>query len=146
MQVDWTCFCCWDDLSYGLNTLGPLCLWQCYFILPPEFLQLCFDHQLVCDLHIWHWLRIASDRFKLASSTVLSWYHHQPESHQQSFTKSWMYVQRPGPIDRTPETPGSGKNHSLNYLRLNWPQSVKYSSYFLYWTNDWLLGNVFVWS
>ena len=24
-----TCFCCWDDLSYGLNTLGPLCLWQC---------------------------------------------------------------------------------------------------------------------
>ena len=25
-----TCFCCWDDLSYGLNTLGPLCLWQCF--------------------------------------------------------------------------------------------------------------------
>ena len=24
-----TCFCCLDDLSYGLNTLGPLCLWQC---------------------------------------------------------------------------------------------------------------------
>ena len=21
-----------DDLSYGLNTLGPLCLWQCLFI------------------------------------------------------------------------------------------------------------------
>ena len=20
-----------DDLSYGLNTLGPLCLWQCFF-------------------------------------------------------------------------------------------------------------------
>ena len=20
-----------DDLSYGLNTLGPLCLWQCYY-------------------------------------------------------------------------------------------------------------------
>ena len=63
-----TCFCCWDDLSYGLNTLGPLCLWQClqnsrsgisyfripvflviriFFILPPEFLQFCFEHQLV---------------------------------------------------------------------------------------------------
>ena len=27
-----TCFCCWDDLSYGLNTLGPLCLWQCFFL------------------------------------------------------------------------------------------------------------------
>ena len=27
-----TCFCCWDDLSYGLNTLGPLCLWQCFWI------------------------------------------------------------------------------------------------------------------
>ena len=25
-----TCFCCLDDLSYGLNTLGPLCLWQCF--------------------------------------------------------------------------------------------------------------------
>ena len=107
-----TCICCLDDLSYGLNTLGPLCLWQCfskfvvrrmhrhlhddikireqveptlltssalfdlkinldyyfyktreviflifvspyfwsselYFILPPEFLQFCFDHHLV---------------------------------------------------------------------------------------------------
>ena len=21
-----------DDLSYGLNTLGPLCLWQCLFL------------------------------------------------------------------------------------------------------------------
>ena len=30
-----TCFCCWDDLSYGLNTLGPLCLWQC-FLHPPQ--------------------------------------------------------------------------------------------------------------
>ena len=23
-NVDLTCFCCWDDLRYGLNTLGPL--------------------------------------------------------------------------------------------------------------------------
>ena len=49
----------------------------------------------------------------MASSIVLSWYHHQPESHQQSFTK-FLYVhtdiERPGPIDWTPETPGSGKN------------------------------------
>ena len=21
-----------DDLSYGLNTLGPLCLWQCFYL------------------------------------------------------------------------------------------------------------------
>ena len=21
-----------DDLSYGLNTLGPLCLWQCFIV------------------------------------------------------------------------------------------------------------------
>ena len=27
-----TCFCCWDDLSHGLNTLGPLCLWQCFLL------------------------------------------------------------------------------------------------------------------
>ena len=26
-----------DDLSYGLNTLGPLCLWQCYFDQPFPF-------------------------------------------------------------------------------------------------------------
>ena len=25
-------FCCWGDLSYGPNTLGPLCLWQCLII------------------------------------------------------------------------------------------------------------------
>ena len=23
-----------DDLSYGLNTLGPLCLWQCFKLIP----------------------------------------------------------------------------------------------------------------
>ena len=27
-----TCFSCWDDLSYGLDTLGPLCLWQCLIL------------------------------------------------------------------------------------------------------------------
>ena len=26
-----------DDLSYGLNTLGPLCLWQCFFKLNVMF-------------------------------------------------------------------------------------------------------------
>ena len=31
-----TCFCCWDDLSYGLNTLGPLCLWQCLWLCHTE--------------------------------------------------------------------------------------------------------------
>ena len=40
---------------------------------------------------------------------ALSWYHHQPESHQQSFT-NLLDIERQGPIDRTPETPGSGKN------------------------------------
>merc|ERR1712015_257980 len=41
---------------------------------------------------------------------VLSWYHHQPESHQQSLNqRSWTDIETPGPIDRTPETPGSGK-------------------------------------
>ena len=28
-----------DDLSYGLNTLGPLCLWQCF--IAGQFLSLC---------------------------------------------------------------------------------------------------------
>ena len=47
----------------------------------------------------------------MAPSIVLSWYHHQPESHQQSLNQSLgcMYIETPGPIDRTPETPGSGK-------------------------------------
>ena len=41
---------------------------------------------------------------------ALGWYQHQPESHQQSFNqRCWRYIERPGPIDRTPETPGSGK-------------------------------------
>ena len=37
---------------------------------------------------------------------VLSWYHH-PEPHQQSLKK---VCNRPGSIDRTAGTPGSGKN------------------------------------
>ena len=35
-----------DDLSYGLNTLGPLCLWQClysYFILNKNIFFLASD-------------------------------------------------------------------------------------------------------
>ena len=45
----------------------------------------------------------------MASSIVLSWYHHRPESHQQRFKKV-LELETPGPIDRTPETPGSGIN------------------------------------
>ena len=42
---------------------------------------------------------------------VLTWYLHQPESHQLSF-KSISSVTT-GPIDRTPGTPGSDKNWIL---------------------------------
>ena len=75
---------------------------------------------------------------------VLSWYHHQSESHQQSFTKL-PYVgrerQTPGPIDRTPETPGSGKNkqkffHSYirydTYIYDDWSvDTIQYDTYIL---------------
>ena len=40
---------------------------------------------------------------------VLTWYLHQPESHQLSF-KNVSYLHTSGPIDRTPGTPGSDKN------------------------------------
>ena len=40
-----TCFCCWDYLSYGLNTLGQLCLWQC----------LIFRHRLASSLVCSDW-------------------------------------------------------------------------------------------
>ena len=40
-----TCFCCLDDLSYGLNTLGPLCLWQC-------FLNFLINDQLTTEIVI----------------------------------------------------------------------------------------------
>ena len=43
--VNSTCFCCWDDLSYGLNTLGQLCLWQC----------LIFRHRLASSLVCSDW-------------------------------------------------------------------------------------------
>ena len=49
-------------------------------------------------------------------------YHHQPESYRQSFKKGlggreW---QTPRPIDRTPETPGSGKNKiPETFLQMN---------------------------
>ena len=42
---------------------------------------------------------------------VLSWYHHQPgQSHISKVSKRCCReLERPGPIDRTPETLGSGK-------------------------------------
>ena len=43
---------------------------------------------------------------------TLSWYHHQPESHQQNFEELSLrgeFIERLGFIDRTPGTPGSGK-------------------------------------
>ena len=36
-----------DDLSYGLNTLGPLCLWQCFAHLQLSFQ--CFSGKLKKD-------------------------------------------------------------------------------------------------
>ena len=43
---------------------------------------------------------------------VLSWYQHQPESHQLSFQKGVSLTQwvTSAPIDRTPGVPGSDKN------------------------------------
>ena len=54
---------------------------------------------------------------------VLSWYIHQPESHQFSLQKLSQF-QRTGPIDRTPGTPGSDKNTLYHY------QLVRQSQYF----------------
>ena len=52
---------------------------------------------------------------------VLSWYHHQPESHQQSFNRrSCTELERPRPIDRTPGTPGSGKKSFLQCVQEMW--------------------------
>ena len=47
---------------------------------------------------------------------VLSWYHHQPGSHQADVIskvskRSVSGLERPVPIDRSPGTPGSGKNY-----------------------------------
>ena len=55
---------------------------------------------------------------------VLSWYLHQPESHQLSFTKV-SDRRTTGPIDRTPGTPGSDKKYnesgiSIDELRGKW--------------------------
>ena len=45
---------------------------------------------------------------------VLSWYHHQPESHQQSFKNVSSCRQRSGHIDHTPDLPGSGTKVPLS--------------------------------
>ena len=54
-------------------------------------------------MHIQYPLRIARDCFILASSIVLSWYLHQPESHQQSFNQRSL-IQR----HRDPQTGPQG--------------------------------------
>ena len=36
MKVTSNYFCHKNDLSYKLNTLGPLCLWQCFQVLPEK--------------------------------------------------------------------------------------------------------------
>ena len=45
---------------------------------------------------------------------VLSWYLHQPESHQLSLQKVTQ-LERTGPIDRTPGTPGSDKKGAWDW-------------------------------
>ena len=68
---------------YKLNTLGPLCLWQCLQIGST------FGHQVTSQL-------------------TLSLYLRQPESHQLSLN-NLSQLERTGPIDRTPGTPWSDK-------------------------------------
>ena len=49
----------------------------------------------------------------MALSVSMSWYLHQPESHQLSLNKvshSLTHSQTSGPKDRTPGLPGSDKN------------------------------------
>ena len=43
---------------------------------------------------------------------ALNWYLHQPESHQLSLNKplEWTRLETPGPIDQTPDSPGSDKD------------------------------------
>ena len=46
-NIDSTCFSCWDDLSYGLNTLGPL---RCnVYITMLKTLFLSWDGK-ICDV------------------------------------------------------------------------------------------------
>ena len=49
----------WDDLSYGLNTLGPLCLWQCLYL--ENCVSLCWDTLANGDLNVTRLVLLALD-------------------------------------------------------------------------------------
>ena len=68
-------------------------------------------HQ-VGPLELLHCLELSCWHYQL----VLSWYLHQPESHQLSFTNLLdgpTYWRTSGPKDRTPGLPGSNRNVRL---------------------------------
>ena len=71
-------------------------------------------HQLV-SLALPHCLGMPYWHYQL----VLSLYLHQPESHQFSLQKGVgvTQLQRTGPIDRTPGTPGSDKKINLSLAK-----------------------------
>ena len=70
-------------------------------------------HQVV-SLALPHCLGVPYWHYQL----VLSWYIHQPESHQLSLKKGLSVTDRQtsGPKDRTPETLGSDKNEQYDTI------------------------------
>ena len=78
---------------------------------------------------------------------VLSWYLHQPESHQLSLQKvleSLSQWETSGPIDRTPGTPGSDKKRASVK---HYPQTTTLStaSYNFWSQENWMFDANFSW-
>ena len=118
-----------DDLSYGLNTLGPLCLWQCLqnsrssisCFRIPLFLVIRFIFQFTSKIPTTLLWPSASATWTVSTNSQELLYIGIINSIElvsssarvtAKFQKGVRVtgIETPGPIDRTPETPGSGKN------------------------------------
>ena len=90
-----TCFCCLDDLSNGLNTLGPLCLWQC--LLFACFIPTFSHSEIILRIH---WANFASlnpeNQVVRSANNLLLETFKQPFTNSSSFSSpslsmsSWL--------------------------------------------------------
>ena len=82
-----------------------------YFSSPPKFLKFCFDHQLV-ELAYMAFSTNSKELLNIGTINSIELVSSSARVTSAKFHKGLGQtdIKRPGPIDRTPETPGSGKN------------------------------------
>ena len=80
------------------------------------------DHIALVSFLATRWCHLHQLQIWPPDGATCIWYLHQPEPHQLSQHKVPQWVETSGPIDRTPDLPGSDKKRLLiskNYMSFN---------------------------